>query len=414
MIVISVIPNNTRERIVLNLLRLNDGGGRQNALSFVAALGKDKENKSRCVALVTHGTPLHKACNSIDMETIVVPDNSAYLLYEYFYGRQLLKGQLCFGIFGFPLPMSVGRAVNVSGCALSNLFYPEIDFWKYLPRVKYHYKQLKDYYRRTRVAQADFWIFETETLRERAISICDFPEERVEVVPMAPSELVSSERVNMEDFNIFKKLMPDKFKILFLNGAHPNKRMHLLPSLARSLVSRDQKDFCFITTMPDQDKYSKYVFNQMKDSNLEKHIVNVGPVKATQVASLIAAIDTMCTFSLLESFSNNFVEAWKMKKPLIATDADWACHSCGKGACYVDPTAPEKAAEVIDDLIRNDKLRGQLIKYGGLELAKYPNAKQKNALYFECIEKAICLGKCPNDERNKIKWPKIQKNNNNE
>lgn len=407
MIVISMIPNNTRERILLNLLRLKEGGGRQNALSFVTALGNDKENKSRCVALVTHGTPLHEACNSTDLKTIVVPDTSAYLLYECFYGQQLLKGQVCFAIFGFPLPMSVGRAVNVCGCGLSNLFYPEIDFWKYLPRLKYQHKQLKDCYRRTRVAHADFWIFETEAVQRRAIELCNFPEDRVSVVPMAPSRLVSPENIDEETKCRFDKQLRQVFRILFLNEARPNKRMHVLPALAEHLWARGQRDFCFVTTMDNRHQYARRVLDDFSERGLGHFICNIGPVSAGDVASLISCTDMMCTFSVLESFSNNFVEAWKMRKPLVVTDADWARCSCGAGACYVSPEESGPTAEILDGLIRSQSTRNDYVQRGQEQLSKYPTHDEKNAKYFECIERARSLGTCPRAVRRAIKWPSV-------
>ena len=140
---------------------------------------------------------------------------------------------------------------------------------------------------------------------------------------------------------------------------------------------------------------------------IEKYFCNIGPVNPEEVSSLIHVVNAVCTFSRLESFSNNFVEAWAMGKPLMVTDADWARDSCGNAAVYVDPENAAGTAAKMKELIDNSTLSEELVVAGRRQLQIYPTAEQKCKLYLDCIDKAEQLGPCPKEVKRKIHWPKI-------
>ncbi len=105
---------------------------------------------------------------------------------------------------------------------------------------------------------------------------------------------------------------------------------------------------------------------------------------ADHVATVIACCQAMCTFSLLESFSNNFVEAWKMEVPLIVTDADWSREACGAAALYVDPrNAPETVRELATVVAANSCRLHELVENGRRQLELYPDSHAKTAAMLQ-------------------------------
>lgn len=390
-------------KTIVNLLPISTGGGLQNALSFINSF-KTIVNKNDFVFIVRKDTNIDNLCKQRGLGSIQVGNNNwERLKFELSSKRMFRKGQVCFTLFGPVMLGTSGHLNNVVGCAYSNLFYPEVPFWSYLPlhtRIK---KELIDLYRRHQLSKGDFWIFETEALKRRAIKLFNYPSERVGVVPMATSSLVSRSNINPQSFQEFSQLSNGRFKFLFLSGAHPNKRLHLLPAIGAQMRKLGYENFSFITTFEENNPYARFVISEIEKHGLSNHYWNIGKVPPTEVSSLIASINCMCTFSLLESFSNNFVEAWKMEVPLAVTDGDWSRASCRDGAIYVNPNNPVQCAETLISVCTSPELVSSLVEKGVKQLSTYPNPQKKLHLYFDYVAKAAEMGHCPK-ELKKIKW----------
>ncbi|NQT17522.1 MAG: glycosyltransferase [Planctomycetes bacterium] len=396
----------TRSRIVLNFLPIGTGGGLQNAMSFTRTLADARDRKPRCSALVRSGSPLEALCREYDIPcTSVRGSLLGRAVFECRCRSSLPSGEVCFTLFGPIIARSSGHLLNVNGCAYSNLFYPEIPYRSKLAQRTHGWI---DRCRRYFTKQADYWIFETEVLRARAVELCGFPRERTGVVRMAPGAWVALEHVDEQVLAQFDRRIPTGFRFLLLSGAFWNKRIHVVPKIAQRLEVIGAGDYCFITTLPESDPYTLQVQKRFRRLGLEKRLCNLGPIPPQQVSSLIQAVDVMCTFSLLESFSNNFVEAWRMERPLVVTDADWARGSCGEAALYLDPSDAAAAAEALCGVTTSERLRNELVKQGQQQLARFPSAREKLDSYFHHIEAAIRLGPCPVSDRKRIRWPKIR------
>jgi glycosyltransferase involved in cell wall biosynthesis len=393
------------EATVLNMLPIKEGGGLQNASSFLGSLADSAYDLRKSLALLRGSSPLVEICrrSGIPYLASAGTSNLDRLKLELFRSDIFLRRRACFTLFGPPVVASLGRTVNVVGCAYSNLFYPEIPFWSPLPPLKRVIREGIDVVRRKGLEVADFWIFETETLRRRSVELCGFPEERVSVVRMAPSLLVSKLNVEPNRSAAFSALLPSAFRILYLSGVNPNKRVHLVPRIAKQMMQMGFEDFCFVLTLDEKSSYSKDIRSVSADAGLSWHVVNVGPVAPEDVSNLINACDAMCTLSVLESFSNNFVEAWRMEKPLVVTDADWARDSCENAALYVDPTTIAAAAGFIS-LAKEPLECKRLVSQGIAQLSKFHTPKTKLEAYVRIIERAVELGPMSQESRKTIHW----------
>jgi len=393
--------------IIFNFLPIASGGALQNALSFLETLRGYPEIAEQCVAVLPGKSKLHDACRSIPLEHIEIGEGrAARLAFELSCRQVFRRGQTCFTLFGPPMIWSGGYMINVNGCAYSNLFYPEIPFWNHLSLIPRSVKELIDIYRRSVTSIADYWIFETEILARRAVELCGFPAERVGVVEMAPSALVTPNNVIPERKTEYSsRISSKKFKILLLCGAHPNKRLHLLPPIADELRRCNAPDFSFVLTVPPDVPYTRSVLGDFAARKLSQHVYNIGTVRSEHCASLIDTCNALAIFSRLESFSNNFVEAWRMDRPLVATDADWARAACGDGAVYVNPVDARATAAVLAKLMTDHNLRKRLTERGRAKLAYYNTPNMKLEDYLRHIEKAHHLGLLSKRERSVIRWP---------
>ncbi len=386
--------------IYYNFLYAPDGGGYQNSLSFVKSLSNIGYDFSGTTLLVYENSELHHFSTHRGIGCISIKTGVSYkLLFELGSRRFLKKDDVVFSLFGPPMLTTSGFTLNIGGMAISNVLHKDIDFWDYLNSLGKNFRRLKDLYRCWRYSKLDYWIFETELLAKKAINEYNFPNSRVSVVKMAPSALVTKKAiVNNSRYNY---LRGNSLNMLFLSGAHPNKRIHVLPNLARSLREVGVSDFNFVLTCRP-GKYLSDILESAKQLGVEKHFEVVGPVQVNDVATVIDCSDFVCTFSVLESFSNNFVEAWVMEKPLIVTEADWAKDACDDAALYVEPENALDSAKKIRSLFNSINNQKKLICNGKKMLKLHPTAEEKAELYLNYINRVQVLGKIDSRERAEV------------
>jgi glycosyltransferase involved in cell wall biosynthesis len=370
------------EKTYINLVPVMTGGGLQNAINLIIGINDLECDNSKFVFLIRN-TKLEEILIEKQMEYIKIEDSIfSRLFYELFFflGK---KGNIIFTLFGGK-PLVTYKNFTISGCAYSNLFYPEIDFWGYLSFPKKLIKKLKDIYRFYLIKFSDVVIFETEILKERAIKLKNFKQDRTFVIKMAVNKIVSESNVNSSQEN-FTKGINKRFKILYLGSSHPNKRQHLLINIVRELKKKNT-DFCFITTMQN-NSYTKEVISTIEKEELSEFIINIGPVDGMKAGELIKECDAMINIAKLESFSNNFIEAWTLKKLLILTDADWSRDSCKRSALYINPEDSVESANDILILIENKKLQKTILESYEDTLSNYLDYKEKTVKYMELIYK---------------------------
>ncbi|WP_290538040.1 glycosyltransferase [Alcanivorax sp.] len=342
--------------LVVNMFSVKSGGGLQNALSFLSSLINDDV---RSVVVCVRGGHVHRYCEENSLAVFAVwPGILGFLLFHFFHGayfRFFLGSSLIFTIFGPPPFFSYG-ARTVSGFAYSNIIQFDVDFWGFLPFKERLVKKIQDFFRLTFCRRSDEIIVETEFLKDKALGGV-FRGRMVHVVKMQPSNLLASDS---NGTNFFEGVAGKR--ILYLSGPHPNKRIHLLAKVFSKLSLLD--DYKLIITLPHDSDYLRVVNSEFSKFEVSERLINVGPVYQGEISDLISQCDAMINVSLLESFSNNWVESWFFEKPLFVTDSDWALASCRKAASYINPENPNAAAQEIHGVFTDESSVGGLVEEG--------------------------------------------------
>ncbi|QUW21247.1 glycosyltransferase [Sporosarcina sp. Marseille-Q4063] len=371
------------EKVYVNLVPIKSGGGLQNAINLID--GFDKINSHDYKFIVRNKT-LAKLLKERGMDFEIVKDSfQSRLKYElFFYSNK--RNATIFTLFGGRPLLCYGNK-TISGCAYSNLFYPEIDFWGHLSFFKKLKKQAIDIYRFIMIKKSNEIIFETEVLKQRAEKLKGFKIKKLHVVKMAVNKIITKEveRATNSSYN----LPSSKSKILYLGSSHPNKRQHKLVDIAQSMVNKGEINFRFITTMSDNDYYTQFE-KSVHSKNLQEYFINLGTIESSEVGGLIKESDAMINIAALESFSNNFIEAWSFNKLLFVTDADWARSSCLNAAVYIDPLDSDRAALKIIEVLNDEKKQNDIIK-------QYPEILNN---YNDYITKAYEYKKIIKGEKN--------------
>ncbi|MES9858151.1 MAG: glycosyltransferase [Sedimenticola sp.] len=387
--------------IYINFLYAPSGGGYQNSLSFIKSLVGLGFDFTSVTVFVYQGSELHDMAIRNGIKFNAVKKGVVYkLIFELFSRWFLQKGDVVFSLFGPPMLTTCNYTLNVGGMAISNVFYKDVDFWGYLNPFRKFLKKVKDDYRKSRYTKLDCWIFETDLLMRKAINECGFPRERCSVVRMAPSPLVTPQNIIRN--SKFTDLKHYDNVFLYLCGAHPNKRLHALPELAVLLNNAGLTNFKFVLTAGNNE-YLGSVIGEAERLSVLDNFINMGPVRPDEVASIIDSCDYVCTISVLESFSNNFVEAWAMEKPLVLTDAKWARESCKASAYYINLDDLKHAAKKLVMLAASEDIKRELVKNGRKILEDYPSAESKSLRYIEILNCAIKIGKITAKQREGIR-----------
>jgi len=360
-------------KVIINLLPINSGGGLQNALSFI-----NSSNDESYLYIVRQNGLLHAACVNNGKKHITVKNSFfSRIFFELTCRRLFNKGDKCFTYFGPPLLSCVNYLYNINGFAYSNLLHPEVDFWKWCGGFDKVKKQLIDSYRIKMMSTSDELIFETELLLERARSFKAFKDVKsLHVVKMSPTFFSISPNENTNKY--LNHMDCSVFKILYLTGYHPNKRLDKLSRIAK-YIKENQLNIQILVTLTDEDYSRCFISEEYKNI-----IVNIRPVIQSDIGSLLNCVDAMINIAVLESFSNNFVEAWSFDKCLIVTDDDWARRSCLDAAFYMDIDSYSSIESVINSIIDVEQYKNKVIA-GKKMLEQMPTLKKKNEMYNEII-----------------------------
>lgn len=388
--------------LLVNTLAIKSGGGLQKTLSFLNSLDSNRQLGKNVRLFCTARSEVSRRAEELQLNTTTIGSGLfARVAWEMHRLSKISPDAVVFNIGGLTPIRATQSFVNVNECAYSNLFYPEIDFWCNQNLFRKLKSRLIDRIRMSGVGNGDFWVFQTPSILERAVKLFGFPEKRCRVVLPSPSKAVSVDAIKPKLSATYKELFNGRTAFLFLGGTNENKRLHNLPRIAKEMLKMGGKRFVFVLTMQENDTYYKAIQEVVETNKLDAFFENVGIVPPADVASLISSIDVVCNFSRLESFSNNFVEAWNMKKPLIATDADWSHSVAADAALYVNPDDFAGTASTLIGLTSDEELKNHLTNLGELQLTKFPTPEAKLKDYFDCFESALRLGKIGELERPK-------------
>jgi glycosyltransferase involved in cell wall biosynthesis len=373
--------------ILVNLVPIKSGGGQQVASNFIIQVLKNSDFSP--FFLVTENTHVHKILLKCNCENIHVVKNGLLnrLIFQLFtLGTIILKNdiEIIYTMFGPGLHHK--NVKSVTGCAYSNLFFPEINFWQGYSFLKSIQLRLIDKYRLNSTLKSNFIIFENESMQKRAIDLFKYPKEQTKLILPSVSAYPDSEI--SEEFTLrLKNIDSTKFNFLMLSGWHKNKNIEIVPHILSNLKKQGVNDVNFVITVPKDHPDSIQLLEEAKIHSVEDNIVFFDQVLPSEVQFLFEEIDAVALFSLLESFSNNIIESWYFKKPLFISDEVWSRAICKNAAIYVERTNASKISETIINFRNNKDLQEEINDNVVLIIKQYPNPKEKVNLQLDLLKK---------------------------
>lgn len=379
-------------RVLVNLLPLSAGGGVQVALDSLMSLegtplGSSSSVVARRSSLLAGAIPA-----TIDRPILV----KGGLLNRVYWEERVIPRMadadfdVVYTLFGRGIGRTV-RTPTVVGSAYSNIYFPEIDFWRGHSPIRRKAARIKDRVRLRRTLSSDGWMFETPLLADRARNLFGLPPERVAVIPPSLSLSFQEGHASLAETGIVGQY---EFSIIMVTSWNPNKNLTILPEvLAEVRRRKPEANVGIVVTVDPEDSRSKALTQRAKSLDVGAFLRFVGPVDPRKCKSLYLAADCVLLLSELESFSNNVLEAWATDCPLVVSDKPWARVACGDAARYVDRDDHRAIATGICELIQDETVRSTVTEAGRARLTGFPSSAERIEMISQFLGLVTSLGK---------------------
>lgn len=374
--------------LIINLYPVSAGGGLQNAFSFLEELKRQGVSLTCYIIYVRENSELELFCinNGLNYKSFKT-GKIGRIIYELFTFKFQTKNYdtlIIFTLFGNCPFNSPKKAIKISGFARSNILESDIDFWDFLPQNKKIIKKINDKIILFLMRKSHSVVLETPRLVNIALKSKCFRDAKIFLVSMSPSSYIVDKLFKVPKLNVEIK---NNVRILYIAGPHPNKNIHKLAKFF-SILNRGEKNFILQVTL-ESSTYLSSILEVFAQYNITDKIECIGSLKQHEVPDAIAHADALINVAQLESFSNNWVEAWASGRLLIARDASYAKDSCGDSAVYIDLDNPRDGAKAVAEAFENQFIYDGYTTCGYKKLDQLPTASEKYALYMEVINENL-------------------------
>ncbi|HEX2893685.1 MAG TPA: glycosyltransferase family 4 protein [Marmoricola sp.] len=344
-------------RITIDVTNQRAGGGLQVALSTLEAIGDDVAVRLVCL----NSGPLEKVGRSRGWQVVVRRDSrmlrALRQLAPKFLRNRDIDASVVYTVFGPPMR---GPRIDTTivGVAYSNLFYPELNFWRNENLGRRLARRVRDSLRLRAILKADALVFETEATRSRAVQQHPQLKSRSTMV-MPPAPRAEFDGIGMGRVR-HPRAVP---QILLASSWHPNKNLEMVPYVAAAMRDMGAQGIFALTLVPQSDG-ARRLSELARDLGVEERIKFIGRINPHEMTAAVGASDCILLISELESFSNNVIEALAAGVPLVVSDRDWARSAAGAAALYCDPTSAPSVARAVMRATSDVSLRESLATEG--------------------------------------------------
>jgi glycosyltransferase involved in cell wall biosynthesis len=347
--------------IVVDFTPLKAGGGCQLGLNFFSEV-RTRDIARRMIFLIPDVGPLATLQQeNPDLTMVQVKSSSMVARYTFeklelprIYRDSNVTHVLTLVGSGLPHPRHIKSVVGVD---YPIICYDDSPYWGYLPLRRKVFQRVKNTLRKQRINRADVLLVETNVMRDRLKKVLRFPGQYVVQPPYPSHTLQASQHTHNRQNNI-----------LLLSSCVPHKNLWELPAIAVWL-QREGIRCNFILTVTSEE-FAAANRGRWDLSKLDVYFTFVGKVHPTALNALYEKADFLMLISDLESYSSNYLEAWKAGIPLISSDREFAREICRDSAFYLEPHDPKSAATVIAGALTADASEYQRRVQAGKEYLK--------------------------------------------
>jgi len=369
-------------RILVNATTCVVGGGAQVATSFVRRSAEDSEHKFRYAVSPLVRRNLGELADKLPLRELTPSPAKPYS--GRITRRKLRQMEDDFGpdvvftVFG---PAYVRfQATHVCGFADPWVTHRSAIAWNQLSPSNKVNNAVHVFYKKLHLNSKDYYWTETEVAHSGLAAAAGVGAERVKVIPNCYSDV----------FDTWESRKPtadrEPSRILTLSAPYRHKNLVIIPKVARELKDRRKTDLArFVVTLPQSGPDVSRFWRLTAELDVAEQIENVGQVPLSDCPRLYDQAAVVFMPTLLETFSVSYLEAMRMKVPIVTTDLDFARDTCGNAAEYYNPLLPTAAADALLRVIEDKTHRRRLVKNGCAQLRKFPTPEEKYKAHIEWL-----------------------------
>ncbi|HAS6211401.1 TPA: glycosyltransferase [Vibrio vulnificus] len=364
-------------KLLVDFSPIKSGGGAQLAINFLKFFKSDCEFD----VLISDSFPYN--INELNLECNVIT-SSAKILPRFFFENYRYKKIVynnnythVYTFFGAGLP-KINGVKQVTGVAYPIICNDDSPYWDFLPSLFKFKKKIVNFVRKKRLKTADHIIFETEVMQSRCCDVLNFNIRNTTVLAPTPSFFIKTAKV-------IDRREITKFLILAGLDYHKNiwRIVQLLPELKKNNV---RVEFVLSSTKAQLLSFYRNLINDVNEELINEFFEFRGHIQADKIQEVYDDIDVVMNIADLESFSNNYMEAWVAGKPILASDRDFARHICKESAYYVEPHDRDSLLSGIVKFANNELDTRAMVMQGKLNLSNLPVFEERAIKILEVIK----------------------------
>jgi glycosyltransferase involved in cell wall biosynthesis len=371
-------------RILVNLAPLKGGGGQTVALNFIKAAIMNDQDGVDYVFVVAKGSDIDTflSKNSTFKKVRAPKSPLLRIAWELFFGWYAVlrvRPNIIYSCFGYAQILT--KVPQVTGSADSNLYYPNINFWEDEPPLERLRRWLVDQYRKACLRQSSGVIYENPDMQRRS-SVVFRSKPTVFIPPSFVQEKTEVKTRNLEPH-------PMEVTLLFLCGWQRNKNFMLIPEIILELKKRGLLVKVVFTAPLNGGALHEEFLRNCRDMDVSGNLELSGPIPNEKLPDYYSRATVVCLLSRLESFSNNIVESWLYRRPLLISDLPWARAICGDGAVYVNRDSASDISDKVCMLLRSKERYQAVVSRGLEELGKLPSQSERHEMELSFL-RGLC------------------------
>ena len=322
--------------IFVNCFNLNIGGGKNILDNYIKELNKNKLSHNYFILTPNFADYAHyskKNLTVIDINNIY-KNNLLFLKLYYFKFPKIFKKYKIDLIFNFGDIIIPSTLPQIYFFDWAYAVYDSKFIWNNMDYKNFLIRKIKVFLIKKYIKKVNLVLVQTQNIKDRMNKMLNFY--NIKVIP-TPIGLDLTEKHMKKNF----KLPSKDLLFLYPAGYAPHKNFYSVLELGR-LIDNENLPFKIVLTLSNKD--STQFLGKIKKI---KNILNISNVSIQHMPSLYKQCDALFFPSLLESYGLPLVEAMNFKKPILASDLDFAHSICGEYAFYFDPFDPNSILETM-------------------------------------------------------------------
>lgn len=372
--------------LIINTSTLSSTGVTQVAVSFINECKKFPENYYHVFMSTTIQKEINIEYFPDNFKFYLIKNHPLYGIKGFKTRKQLtifekeIKPDFVFTIFG---PSCwTPKADHIMGFANSYYVYPDSPFFNIINlKEKIKISILKIAHRYFLKRNGNYYICETDDMSNRLQFFLNIDRSNIFTVSNTYNHFYENPIIGEPILPIKKN---NEFRLLVLSSNAIHKNLNIINKLIHYIEETiTTNSIKFIMTLSDKD-FNKYFSNDAK-----KYIINLGRVSIEKCPQIYSECDALFAPTLIESFSANYPEAMKMRKPILTSDLSFSHSICDEAALYFNPTDPLDIILKIKEIATNKSLYQELIKKGEKRLESFETATSRAEKYLKIIKSLI-------------------------